>query len=84
MNDKEFGSIKLSKVKYRRGDQIIHLFFIIVYSQEIKPPQLIQLFRKIGFPPDQADLWKLGTLFNLREFQKTGENYKYFQSCKIP
>ena len=71
MNDKEFGSRKLSKVKYRKGDQIIHLFFIIASSQEIKPPQLIQLFCKIGFPPD---LWKLGTLFNLREFQKTGEN----------
>ena len=69
MNDKEFGSRKLSKLKYRIGDQIIHLFFIIGSSQEIKPPQLIQLF--YGFPPH---LWKLDTLFNLREFQKTGEN----------
>ena len=62
---------KTFKSEIQKGDQIIHLFFIIAYSQEIKPPQLIQLFCKIGFPPD---LWKLGTLFNLREFQKTGEN----------
>ena len=26
MNDEEFGSIKLLKLKYRRGDQIIHTF----------------------------------------------------------
>ena len=71
MNDEEIGSRKLLKLKYRRGDQIVHLFCIIGSSQEIKPPQLIQLFCKIGFPPH---LWKLGTVFNLREFQKTGEN----------
>ena len=71
MNDEEFGSIELLKLKYRRGDLIIYLFFIIGFSQEIKLSQLIQLFCKIGFP---AHLWKLGTVFNLREFQKTGEN----------
>ena len=53
------------------GDQIIYLFLIIGSSQEIKPSQRIQLFCKIGFP---ADLWKFGTFFNLREFQKSGEN----------
>ena len=71
MNDKKFWSRKLLKLKYRRGDQIVHLFFIIGSSQEIKSPQLIEFFCKIGFPPD---FWKLSNLFNLREFQKTGEN----------
>ena len=37
MNDKEFGSLKLLKLKYRKGDQIIQLLFRIGSSQEINP-----------------------------------------------
>ena len=62
---------KTFKIEIQKGDQIIHVFFIIGSSEEIKPPQLIQLFCKIGLP---LHLWKLGTLFSLMEFQKTGEN----------
>ena len=36
MNDKEFRSFKLLKLKYRRGDRIIQLFCRICYSQEIR------------------------------------------------
>ena len=38
MNDKEFGSFKLLKLKYRRGDQIIQLFCRIGSPQEIRSP----------------------------------------------
>ena len=37
MNDKEFGSRKLSKVKYRKGDQIIHLFYIMIQIALAEP-----------------------------------------------
>ena len=40
MNDKEFGSLKLLKLKYRRGDQIIQSFFRIGSLQEIRSPHL--------------------------------------------
>ena len=38
LNDKEFGSFKLVKLKYSRGDQIIQLFWRIASSQEIRSP----------------------------------------------
>ena len=75
MNDKEFGSLKVLKLKYRRGDQIIQLFFRSAWflpRNEAPSIQAIQLFCKIGFPPHP---WKLGPLVNLRQFQKSGEKY---------
>ena len=41
MNDKEFGSRKLLKLKYRRGDQIIQTFCKIGSPQKLGPPSLI-------------------------------------------
>ena len=41
MNDCEFVSIKLLKLKYRRGDQIIQTFCIIGSPQKLGPPSLI-------------------------------------------
>ena len=73
MNDEEFVSLKVLKLKYRRGDQIIQLFFRSAWflpRNQAPSIQAIQLFCKIGFPPHS---WKLGPLLNLRQFQKTGE-----------
>ena len=81
MNEEEFGSLKVLKSKHRRGDQIIEVFFRSAWflpRNQAPSIQAIQLFCKIGFPPHP---WKLGSLLNLRKFQKTGE--KYFESCKI-
>ena len=75
MNDKEFGSLKVLKLKYRRGDQIIQLFFKSAWflpRNQAPSIQAIQLFCKIGFPPHP---WKLGPLVNLRQSQKSGEKY---------
>ena len=41
MNDKEIVSIKLLKLKYRRGDQIIQTFCKIGSPQKLGPPSLI-------------------------------------------
>ena len=41
MNDDEFGSIKLLKLKYWRGDQIIQTFCKIVSPQILDPPSLV-------------------------------------------
>ena len=41
MNDEEFGSRKLLKLKYRRGDQIIQTFCKIGSPQKLGPPSLI-------------------------------------------
>ena len=41
MNDDEFGSIKLLKLKYRRVDQIIQTFFKIGSPQKLGPVSLI-------------------------------------------
>ena len=41
MNDKEIGSRKLLKFKYRRGDQIIQTFCKIGFPQKLAPPSLI-------------------------------------------
>ena len=41
MNDKEFGSIELLKLKYRRGDQIIQRFCKIGSPQKLCPLLLI-------------------------------------------
>ena len=38
MNDEEFGSFKLLKLKYRREDEIIQLFCRIGSTQEIRSP----------------------------------------------
>ena len=73
MNDEEFGSLKVLKLKYRRMDQINQLFLKNAWflpRNEAPLIQAIQLFCKIGFPPHP---WKLGRTLNLRQFQKTGE-----------
>ena len=41
MNDEEFGSIELLRLKYRRGDQIIQTFCKIGSPQKLGPPSLI-------------------------------------------
>ena len=41
MNDVEFGSIELLRLKYRRGDQIIQTFCKIGCPQKLGPPSLI-------------------------------------------
>ena len=41
MNDKEFGSRKLLKLKYRRVDQIIQTFCKIDFPQKFGTPSLI-------------------------------------------
>ena len=42
MNEGEFGSIELSRLKYRRGDQIIQTFWKIGSPpQKLGPPSLI-------------------------------------------
>ena len=41
MNEDEFGSRKLLKLKYRRGDQIIQTFCKIGSPQKLGPPSLI-------------------------------------------
>ena len=41
MNDEEFGSKKLLKLKYRRGDQIIQTFCKIGFPQKLGRPSLI-------------------------------------------
>ena len=56
MNDEEFGSLKVLKYKYRRGHQIIQLFFKSAWflpRNQAPSIQAIQLFCKIGFPPYQ-------------------------------
>ena len=44
VNDKQFGSFKLLKLKYRRGEQIIQPFCRIV-SPKIKDPTLLNLWK---------------------------------------
>ena len=41
MNDEEFGSIELLRLKYRRGDQIIQTFSKIGSPQKLGRPSLI-------------------------------------------
>ena len=41
MNDEEFWSTKLLKLKYRKGDQIIQTFCKIGSPQKLSPPSLI-------------------------------------------
>ena len=41
MNDEEFGSIELLRLKYRRGEQIIETFCKIGSCQKLGPHSLI-------------------------------------------
>ena len=41
MNDGEFGSKELLRLKYRSGDQTIQTFCKIVFPQKLDPPSLI-------------------------------------------
>ena len=51
MNDGEFESRKLLKLKYRRGDQLIQTFCKIASPQKLGPPTLIcrnlRTYRKV-------------------------------------
>ena len=51
MNDKDFGFVKLLKLKYRRGDEIIQTFCRIGSPQKLGPPSLIfgnfKILRKV-------------------------------------
>ena len=38
INDEEFGSIKLLKLKYKKRDQIIQSLFKIGFPQKLAPP----------------------------------------------
>ena len=54
MNDKEFGYLKVLKLKYRRGEQVIELFFRSVWflpRNQAPSIRTIQLFCKIGIIP---------------------------------
>ena len=45
MNDKEFGSIKFLKLKYRRVDQIIQTFCRLGSPQKLGPPSFVEMSR---------------------------------------
>ena len=53
MNDEEFGSRELLKLKYRRGHQIIQTFCKICSTQQFGPPSFIsrnfKTLRKVLF-----------------------------------
>ena len=73
MNDEEFERLKVLKLKYGRGEQIIQLFLRnawILPINQVPSIQAIQLFCKIGFSPHP---WKLGPILNLRQFKETEE-----------
>ena len=49
MNDKDFGSLKLLKLKYRTADQIIQTFSRIGSSQKLASPSLIcRIFKSLS------------------------------------
>ena len=68
MTDEEFGSLKLLKLKYRRGDQIIQPFCRIGYPREIKCPLFnLQKFQK----PEKVtpESWRMhSNIMNDEEF----------------
>ena len=68
MNDEEFGSFKFLKLKYRRGDQIIQLFFRIGSPQEIRSP--VFNLRKFQKPEKSTTEWcrMHWNLMNNKEF----------------
>ena len=52
MNDKEFWSLKVLKLKYRKGDQKIQSFPRFGFRQEIRTPYLISRnFESLRKPP---------------------------------
>ena len=62
MNDEEFGSRKVLKLKYRRGNQIIQTFCKIGYPQKLDPPSLIcrnSKTLKKGTPESSGMDWNL-------------------------
>ena len=62
MNDKEFGSLKLLKLKYRMGYQMIQTFFRIGSPQEIRFPVFnLYKFQKFenGIPESCRLHWNL-------------------------
>ena len=66
VNDEEYGSLKVLKVKYRRGDEIIQLLFRSAWflpRNQAPSIQANQLFCKIGFQPHP---WTMGLLLSLR------------------
>ena len=69
MNDKEFGSFKVVKLKYRRGDQIIQAFCRIGSPQEIW--SLLFNFRKFQ-KPERSTSVSCITHWNLMNDQEFG------------
>ena len=68
MNDNEFGSIKLLKLKYRRGDQIIQSFCKIDSLPEITSP-LFNLEKFQGSEKSSRESFRMhGNLMNDDEF----------------
>ena len=59
MNDKKFGSIKLLKLKYRSGDQIIQTFCKIFSHQKLGRPSLICRYFKKSTPESCRMHWNL-------------------------
>ena len=58
MNEEEFSSFKVLKLKYRRGDQKIQLFLRFAFLQEIWTPYLISRdFESLRKPPLNDAEW---------------------------
>ena len=75
MNDDEFGSFKLLKFKYRRGDQIIQLFYRIGSPQEIRSPLFnLRKFQK----PEKSSTASCRTHWNLMNDKEFG-SFKFLK-----
>ena len=68
MNDREFGSIKFLKLKYRRVDQIIQTFCRIGSPQKLSPPSLICRNFKSLTKKSSESYRTHGNLMNEKEF----------------
>ena len=69
LNDKKFGSFKLVKLKYRRGDQIIQPLWKIASSQEIRSPLFnLNKFQK----PEKSTTASSRIHWNLKNNEEVG------------
>ena len=95
MNDKEFGSRKVLKLKYRKGDQIVQTFCKIGSSEKLGPPSLIwrnfntltkkivQIIQSTWKSNEWRRIWLFGS-FKI-EIQKRGPNNSIvLQKCLVP
>ena len=84
MNDKEFGSFRLLKLKYRRGDQIIQPLWKIAWSQEIRSPLFnLNKFQK----PEKSTTASSRMHWNLKNNEEVGSfkllKFKYRRGDQI-